>query len=83
MDNQPPVLFESNGSVRKYILNRPSKLNALDVTMLDLLRPHVIVSAQVSVLNRQLNDARLGMEQVRTGPHPCRYGGRPCILFGR
>jgi 3-hydroxyisobutyryl-CoA hydrolase len=37
------VLFESNGSVRSYILNRPLKLNALDMTMLGLLKPKIQV----------------------------------------
>ena len=41
---QAEVLFESAGHVQKYILNRPKKYNALNVSMLDLLRPHVIVS---------------------------------------
>jgi len=36
---EPPVLFEENGSVRRYILNRPKKLNALDEPMINLLRP--------------------------------------------
>ena len=37
------MLFESNGSVRSYILNRPKKLNALDITMLGLLKPKIQV----------------------------------------
>lgn len=37
------MLFESNGSVRSYILNRPKKLNALDITMLGLLKPKIKV----------------------------------------
>ncbi|KIP12319.1 hypothetical protein PHLGIDRAFT_27447 [Phlebiopsis gigantea 11061_1 CR5-6] len=37
----PPVLFETHGQVRKYILNRPKKLNALDTQMIDALRPFV------------------------------------------
>lgn len=41
---QPPVLFETVGQLRKYILNRPKKLNALDTSMLNLLRPYVEVS---------------------------------------
>ncbi|EAU88738.2 3-hydroxyisobutyryl-Coenzyme A hydrolase isoform 1 [Coprinopsis cinerea okayama7 len=36
------VLFESNKSIRKFILNRPNKLNALDTPMLELLRPKIL-----------------------------------------
>ncbi|KAF9013952.1 3-hydroxyisobutyryl-CoA hydrolase [Cyathus striatus] len=35
------VVFESNGGLRQYILNRPGKLNALDEQMLKLLRPKI------------------------------------------
>ncbi|KAH7911408.1 ClpP/crotonase-like domain-containing protein [Hygrophoropsis aurantiaca] len=35
------VLFESNGSSRKYVLNRAKKLNALNSEMLQLIRPQV------------------------------------------
>ena len=35
--------FESRGSSRTYILNRPAKLNALDENMLLLLRPKIEV----------------------------------------
>ncbi|KAJ3506295.1 hypothetical protein NMY22_g17299 [Coprinellus aureogranulatus] len=36
-----PVLFESNNSLRQYVLNRPRKLNALDSKMIELLRPKI------------------------------------------
>lgn len=35
--------FESTGSLRTYILNRPEKLNALDENMLSILRPKIEV----------------------------------------
>ncbi|KAK7467509.1 3-hydroxyisobutyryl-CoA hydrolase [Stygiomarasmius scandens] len=38
---QPPVIFESLLSTRVYKLNRPKKLNALDMSMLELLRPKI------------------------------------------
>ncbi|KAI0690588.1 3-hydroxyisobutyryl-coenzyme A hydrolase [Cytidiella melzeri] len=39
--DEPPVLFETVGQVKKYTLNRPNKLNSLDAPMLNLLRPYV------------------------------------------
>ncbi|THH06710.1 hypothetical protein EW145_g3897 [Phellinidium pouzarii] len=38
---EPTVLFESHGALRRYILNRPKKLNALDGTMIDALHPKI------------------------------------------
>ncbi|XP_006458002.1 hypothetical protein AGABI2DRAFT_133832 [Agaricus bisporus var. bisporus H97] len=39
--SEPTVLFESHSNIRKFILNRPRKLNALDEEMLSLLRPKI------------------------------------------
>lgn len=41
---KPPVLFETNLALRNYKLNRPKKLNALDGSMIDLLRKEVEVN---------------------------------------
>ncbi|KAF8163438.1 3-hydroxyisobutyryl-CoA hydrolase [Crassisporium funariophilum] len=38
---EPTVQFQSVSSLRTYILNRPSKLNALDEPMLSTLRPKI------------------------------------------
>lgn len=40
---KPPVLFETNLALRKYSLNRPQKLNALDESMINTLRAQVEV----------------------------------------
>ncbi|KIM49385.1 hypothetical protein M413DRAFT_438570 [Hebeloma cylindrosporum] len=40
-EEEATVKFESNSSLRTYILNRPSKLNALDEPMLSALRPKI------------------------------------------
>jgi 3-hydroxyisobutyryl-CoA hydrolase len=37
----PAVIFENSLNTRKYILNKPKQLNALDEEMIDLLRPKV------------------------------------------
>ena len=46
---QPLVLFETHGQVRKYILNRPKKLNALDTQTIDTLRPFVEVCRSLAL----------------------------------
>ena len=47
--------FESTGSLRTYILNRPGKLNALDENMIALLRPKIEVFEYVHHASRVLN----------------------------
>ncbi|KZV65416.1 3-hydroxyisobutyryl-coenzyme A hydrolase [Peniophora sp. CONT] len=54
---EPPVLFEEKLSMRRYILNRPKKLNSLNAAMLDLLGPKL----------KQWNDADLAGIIVGTG----------------
>jgi hypothetical protein len=41
---KPSVLFETNLALRRYTLNRRDKLNALDESMITLLRNQVEVS---------------------------------------
>lgn len=40
---KPSVLFETNLALRSFKLNRPKKLNALDGSMINLLRKEVEV----------------------------------------
>ena len=51
---QSVVKFESRGSSRSYILNRPAKLNALDDNMLQLLRPKIEVGLLAFPVSRSL-----------------------------
>ncbi|KAI0957747.1 hypothetical protein AcW1_006038 [Taiwanofungus camphoratus] len=39
--DEAQVLFKSDGCLRTYILNRPKKLNALDESMIDTIRPKI------------------------------------------
>jgi hypothetical protein len=81
---QPTVKFESNSSLRTYILNRPLKLNALDEPMLSALRPKIEVC-----LNNPLNEPGqrkvfflwpLGMECFRSLRDNRWEGDGPCVL---
>ncbi|OAX40266.1 ClpP/crotonase [Rhizopogon vinicolor AM-OR11-026] len=38
---EQPVLFESNGATRTFVLNRPKKLNALNTDMIKLMGPQL------------------------------------------
>jgi len=44
MEVGQPVLFEKVGEVKKYILNREKKLNAVDDTMVNLIKEKASVS---------------------------------------
>ncbi|KAI0784365.1 3-hydroxyisobutyryl-coenzyme A hydrolase [Abortiporus biennis] len=57
--DEAPVLFESVGQIRKYILNRPKKLNALDEPMINILRPQVEAWSK-SELNKVLVGTGVG-----------------------
>jgi hypothetical protein len=58
------VLFESNGSVRSYTLNRPQKLNALDKNMLGLLKPKIEVGRVACAYITCSEATPVGMERV-------------------
>lgn len=44
-----PVLFQSNGCARSYVLNRAKKLNALNSEMINSLRPQLNVSWRLTL----------------------------------
>ena len=60
------MLFESNGSVCSYTLNRPKKLNALDATMLGLLKPKIQVGRVAFGSITRAEIIPEGMERVFT-----------------
>lgn len=77
------MLFESNGSVRSYILNRPKKLNALDKTMLGLLKPKIEVGRVACAYITRSETTATGMERVFTLRFGCWQGGWACLLCWR
>ena len=77
------MLFESNGSVRSYILNRPKKLNALDTTMLGLLRPKIQVSRVAFAYITRTETTPVGMERIFALWFGCWEGRWTCLLCWR
>ena len=59
--SQPAVLFENVGQIRKYILNRPKKLNALNESMLNILRPQIEVSLSLVLISVRSGAPTAGM----------------------
>src|SRR5882762_4008526 len=84
LDFKPPVQFETNLALRKYVLNRPQKLNALDDPMIALLRKQVEV--RWSFLRHRLGAQRiflLGMGSVPTYRDSCWHRSWTCFLRWR
>ena len=77
------MLFESNGSVRSYILNRPKKLNALDTSMLRLLKPKIQVGQVAFASITYTEILPEGMERVFPLWFGCREGRWTGVLCWR
>lgn len=82
---QPAVQFESNLALRCYALNRPTKLNALDESMIALLRNQVEVRDRESTARFQLTQlGSSGMGPVLTHRNDRWNRSWTCILcWGR
>jgi hypothetical protein len=84
LENRPciqPVLFESNGATRTYVLNRASKLNALTSEMLKSMRPQLEVRVS-EYASTALTIIIHPPAMVKVGPMQDhrRDWYRPCIL---
>lgn len=81
---QPSVQFETNLALRSYALNRPKKLNALDESMIALLRQQVEVKIYCrTIQSYRLNFYTLGMESISTDRNGGWYRNWSCLLRWR